>query len=119
MLFVTYRAYRGFFIIVPAVFKEVQAKLRQGLVEAENELNADLDPSTGKLRPRSQLLINVGAGLVTMAYTVKMLASYSFYTVKKIADFLKNGKTTGASSAPTTQVRVMIRMMKPPPPVDP
>lgn len=72
-LFVIYRAYRGFFIIVPAVFKEVEASLKKGMIEAENELNADVDPATGKLRPRSAIVITIGATMVTFAYSVKTL----------------------------------------------
>ena len=63
-LFVLYRAYRGFFVLVPAVFQEVQDKLRDGRIEAQNELNADVNPETGKLYARSALLISIGAGLV-------------------------------------------------------
>lgn len=48
-LFVVYRAWRGFFIIIPAVFGEVQAKLQAGLIEAENELNADGEVLGGEL----------------------------------------------------------------------
>ena len=51
-LFVFYRAYRGFFVIVPAVFREVQEKLQAGFTEAETAVNADVDPGTGKLRTR-------------------------------------------------------------------
>jgi len=69
--FIIYRAYRGFFVIIPAVFKEVQGKLTAGLIEAENELNADVDPSTGKLRTRSATLISIGASIVTLIYTIK------------------------------------------------
>ena len=39
-------------MIVPEVFRAVQDKLRKGVTEAETELNADVNPETGKLRRR-------------------------------------------------------------------
>ena len=70
-LFVIYRAYRGFFVIIPAVFSQVKGRLRAGIVEAETELNADVDPFTGKLRRRSAILISFGALVVTALYSIK------------------------------------------------
>lgn len=70
-LFVVYRAWRGFFVIVPEVFREVQAKLKAGIVEQENTANADVDPSTGKLRMRSAFVVWLGASMVTAVFTVK------------------------------------------------
>lgn len=71
LLFVAYRAYRGFFVIIPAVFSQVKGRLRAGIVEAETELNADVDPQTGKLRRRSAMLISFGAAIVTGIYSIK------------------------------------------------
>merc|ERR1711908_154697 len=71
LLFVAYRAYRGFFVIIPAVFSQVKGRLRAGIVEAETELNADVDPFTGKLRRRSAILISFGALVVTALYSIK------------------------------------------------
>ena len=50
----------------------MQSKLVQGLTEAETELNADVDPSTGKLRMRSSIVINCLAAIVTVLYSVKV-----------------------------------------------
>jgi len=69
MLFIWYRAYRGFFVIVPEVFRAVQDKLRKGVTEAETELNADVNPETGKLRRRSEVVIGIGALVVTFMLT--------------------------------------------------
>jgi len=60
------------------VFQEVQSKLVQGLTEAETELNADVDPSTGKLRMRSAIVINCLAAIVTVLYSVKVSLSRQF-----------------------------------------
>lgn len=70
-LFVLYRAYRGFFVIIPAVFNQVKGRLCAGIIEAETELNADVDPQTGKLRKRSAVLISFGAAIVTGVYSIK------------------------------------------------
>mmetsp|Transcript_19848 Transcript_19848/g.45009 ORF Transcript_19848/g.45009 Transcript_19848/m.45009 type:complete len:218 (+) Transcript_19848:62-715(+) len=83
-LFIIYRAYRGFFVIIPAVFLEVQGRLKAGLTEAENELNADIDPSTGTLRTRSSILINIGASFVTLIYSVKTVTGGLFTGLKRL-----------------------------------
>ena len=65
-LFIVYRAYRGFFVVLPAVYGEVYA---QALAQATEEhvsirgveVADDIDPKTGKLRLRSRVVMNVGA----------------------------------------------------------
>ena len=66
LAFVAYRAYRGFFVVLPAVYAEVYA---QALAQATEEhvsirgveVADDIDPKTGKLRLRSRVVMNVGA----------------------------------------------------------
>ena len=66
LAFVGYRAYRGFFVVLPAVYGEVYA---QALAQATEEhvsirgveVADDIDPTTGKLRLRSRVVMNVGA----------------------------------------------------------
>ena len=66
LAFVAYRAYRGFFVVLPAVYGEVYA---QALAQATEEhvsirgveVADDIDPKTGKLRLRSRVVMNVGA----------------------------------------------------------
>ena len=66
LAFVAYRAYRGFFVVLPAVYGEVYA---QALAQATEEhvsirgveVADDIDPTTGKLRLRSRVVMNVGA----------------------------------------------------------
>ena len=66
LAFVGYRAYRGFFVVLPAVYGEVYA---QALAQATEEhvsirgveVADDIDPATGKLRLRSRVVMNVGA----------------------------------------------------------
>ena len=66
LAFLAYRAYRGFFVVLPAVYGEVYA---QALAQATEEhvsirgveVADDIDPKTGKLRLRSRVVMNVGA----------------------------------------------------------
>ena len=71
LAFVGYRAYRGFFVVLPAVFSAVRARVREGWVEVEEAATADVDPATGELKKRSAILINIGAALVVAAYMVE------------------------------------------------
>lgn len=66
VLFVAYRAYRGFFVLLPAVYGEVYA---QALAQAEEgkvsirgkQVVDDIDPATGRLKLRSRIVMNVAA----------------------------------------------------------
>jgi hypothetical protein len=66
VLFVAYRAYRGFFVLLPAVYGEVYA---QALAQAEEgkvsirgkQVVDDIDPATGRLKLRSRIVINIAA----------------------------------------------------------
>ena len=89
-LFILYRAYRGLFVLLPAVFKEVYRKLERA-VDANpfdgNDNNsdtedvggdgsvvtvstADIDPATGQVRLRTRATIAALAALVTAGYVV-------------------------------------------------
>lgn len=73
-LFIIYRAYRGFFVVLPAVFKNVYLKLELAVenpFDPSIELrDQDLDPKTGKLRSRSRIVVSLLAGMVTASYVV-------------------------------------------------
>ncbi|KAJ8600992.1 hypothetical protein CTAYLR_010081 [Chrysophaeum taylorii] len=64
LLFTVYRAYRGFFVILPAVFAEVRAKLERDELTSLDVAD-DLNPTTGRLRWRSAILMNIGAAVFT------------------------------------------------------
>lgn len=73
-LFIIYRAYRGFFVVLPAVFGEVYKKL-EAAVESPFDPNVDpsdqdVDPITGKLRSRSRFVVSLLASMVTASYVV-------------------------------------------------
>mmetsp|Transcript_6927 Transcript_6927/g.11463 ORF Transcript_6927/g.11463 Transcript_6927/m.11463 type:complete len:256 (+) Transcript_6927:179-946(+) len=78
-LFILYRSYRGFFVILPAIFREVYKKMEK-TVESPfkdddyilNDLGEkkDVNPKTGKLRLRTTLTVSVLTGIVTLSYIV-------------------------------------------------
>jgi hypothetical protein len=81
-VFILYRAYRGFFIILPAVFASTFVKLRAAVDEAPFDTSSTSSSSTDndddskltmtKKKPswRTRLTIGVLASIVTMAYVV-------------------------------------------------
>ena len=84
--FVAYRAYRGFFVVLPAVFIQVREKLREGRPVGNEGVGDDIDPKTGKLKLRSAILMNIGAGLVLAVLAVKALATALFFIPKVLAN---------------------------------
>ena len=56
-VFVCYRVYRGFFVLLPAVFGEVRDKVRTEMLKKYGA-DADLDPKTGALRRKTAALVN-------------------------------------------------------------
>ena len=71
-LFLVYRAYRGFFVLLPAVFRETYRKLQYSLDSpfTDEPGTQDVNPETGKLRLRTRLTISVLSFMVTMTYVV-------------------------------------------------
>ena len=76
-LFIVYRAFRGFCVILPAVFNEVRRKLQiaveQPLLDAGLAIKDDVDPKTGKVRLRTSMTVTFLASLVTVKYVVSGL----------------------------------------------
>lgn len=89
-LFIVYRAYRGFFVILPAVFREVYSTMEKTVQSPFSDLDepADLDvnPKTGKSRLRTVVTVSILAGIVTISYTLsgamRVLGSF-FRTISK------------------------------------
>jgi len=86
-LFITYRAYRGFFVILPAVFKEVYRKLETAVdapfVEDDSteagpngstmsvaDTTGESKPTTGRIRWRTRITVSVLACIVTCSYVL-------------------------------------------------
>jgi hypothetical protein len=72
LLFILYRAYRGFFFLLPAVFKEVYDKLESAIESPfdEEDKNVSVDPDTEKVRLRTRITVSILSGLVTTSYMV-------------------------------------------------
>eukprot|EP00567_Pseudictyota_dubia_P018644 CAMPEP_0197434148 /NCGR_PEP_ID=MMETSP1175-20131217/1920_1 /TAXON_ID=1003142 /ORGANISM="Triceratium dubium, Strain CCMP147" /LENGTH=260 /DNA_ID=CAMNT_0042962761 /DNA_START=80 /DNA_END=862 /DNA_ORIENTATION=- len=91
-LFALYRAYRGFFILLPAVFREVYAKMEtavQAPFVDEEELdqnNRDVDPSTGTVRFRTRFTVSVLSAIVAASYVVTGLWKVLMKFVKTITN---------------------------------
>ena len=93
LAFVGYRAYRGFFVVLPAVYGEVYA---QALAQATEEhvsirgveVADDIDPTTGKLRLRSRVVMNVGALAFMGALVVGGAVRAPFRILSACARFL-------------------------------
>ena len=76
-LFIVYRAYRGFFVLLPAVFRETYRKLESSSILAPFVDEADLDddmrdvnPETGRVRIRTRATVSVLSMMVTLTYVV-------------------------------------------------
>mmetsp|Transcript_19730 Transcript_19730/g.60798 ORF Transcript_19730/g.60798 Transcript_19730/m.60798 type:complete len:214 (+) Transcript_19730:222-863(+) len=64
--FIFYRAYRGTFVVLPAVYGEVFSRVAATAREEHYSIRGievadDVDPATGQLRLRSRVLMNLGA----------------------------------------------------------
>jgi hypothetical protein len=78
-LFIVYRAYRGCFVLLPAVFRRVYDTLEKTVENPfssstdDNTTNVggiDVNPKTGKTRLRTVVTVSVLAGIVTLSYTI-------------------------------------------------
>jgi hypothetical protein len=83
--FIVYRAYRGFFVILPAVFRSVYVRLERAVEAAPFEDSSsasssaaasldddsdDINPETGKVRWRTRVTVSVLASIVTASYVL-------------------------------------------------
>ena len=96
-VFVAYRAYRGFFVVLPAVFTEVRDKMRTGVLPAEVE--RDIDPKTGELRARSALLMNLGACVFTAVLLIRTLFDGLAVVFSKLGSGAVGGGGTAKDAA--------------------
>jgi hypothetical protein len=78
-LFILYRAYRGFFVLLPAVFREVYSRMSAAVdspfestdIETSGGgYRQDINPETGKLRWRTRLTVSLLAMIVTGSYVI-------------------------------------------------
>ena len=84
-LFIVYRAYRGFFYILPEVFREVYRKMEKtvndpflddekttvnGDDDSSKMVANDVDPKTGQIRLRTRVVVSILTTFVTFSYVV-------------------------------------------------
>ncbi|KAL3782386.1 hypothetical protein HJC23_005434 [Cyclotella cryptica] len=75
MLYIFYRGYRGFFVILPAVFREVFRQLEESnvVVDAFDEVNTKEVSSSSQhqsMRLRTRITVSVLSGILTLSYVI-------------------------------------------------
>ncbi|CAB9510883.1 expressed unknown protein [Seminavis robusta] len=105
-LYMAYRGYRGFFVILPAVFSEVYRKMETAvdlrvLDDAPSSEGSDVNPETGKVRWRTKITVSALAGIVTLTYVVGGLARVFIKFAKTI---LRTSSLSGSLSAAAEEV---------------
>lgn len=75
MLYIVYRGYRGFFVILPAVFKEVFRQLEESNVAVDafgDENGQEVSTASGQrpMRLRTRVTISVLSSILTLSYVI-------------------------------------------------
>lgn len=85
MLYILYRGYRGFFVLLPAVFREVYSQLNESnlvvdvygdeeMEEREYAVNANASPQKEQVQQpmklRTRITISILSGILTMSYVI-------------------------------------------------
>jgi hypothetical protein len=75
MLYILYRGYRGFFVILPAVFREVFRKLEESnlVVDAFDEDDSNQVSNSSQHQPmrlRARITVSVLSGILTLSYVI-------------------------------------------------
>lgn len=109
-LFIIYRAYRGFFVILPAVFREVYKKLQTAVDNPYDEENGvltattkddDTNPQSGKVRWRTRITVSVLASIVTASYVLGGALRVLTRFVRKLTQ--DSGDVSGAFAAAASE----------------
>lgn len=85
--YILYRAYRGFFVILPEVFRAVYRKMKDAVnmtvFDDEFKDAGDLNLETGKTRLRTRVTVSVLASIITAQYVVTgMLRVFKIFLAK-------------------------------------
>lgn len=99
-LFILYRAYRGFFVLLPATFKQVYGKMEAAMNTGNLSLdeigfdeNVDSVPSNSAPKWRTKVTVSILTSVVTVSYIVGgvlKMASKFFRTIAKTSDVPKS-----------------------------
>jgi hypothetical protein len=77
MMYIFYRGYRGFFLILPAVFREVYRQLEESnvIVDAFDDESKQVSSSVEQqpMRLRTRITVSVLSGILTLSYVVSGL----------------------------------------------
>lgn len=110
--FMMYRAYRGFFVLLPAVFREVYAKMETLDSPFVDEPGVqDVNPETGKLRLRTRITVSILAAVVTLTYVVGGLANVLAKFVKSLTQTSSPTSSFQAAADETTRYEEKIQKM--------
>lgn len=111
-LFIAYRAYRGMFVLLPAVFREVYTKMEtldSPFVDEPGE--TDVNPETGKLRWRTRITVSILAAMVTLTYMVGGMANVLAKFVKSLTQTSSPTSSFEAAADETTKYENKIEKM--------
>lgn len=106
-LFIFYRAYRGLFVLMPAVFRETYAKMETAVSAPfvdEGDLDSqqrDVNPETGKVRFRTRLTVSVLSMVVTLTYVIS--GAWRIFA-KFVTTVLKTASLTNSVEAAADEV---------------
>jgi hypothetical protein len=93
LAYILYRAYRGCFILLPAVFRETYRKLESGMDSPfVLDEQPDVNPETGKVRLRTRLTVSVLSAVVTFTYVIGG-------TVQVVMKFIQSAVASGSASS--------------------
>ncbi len=77
MMYIIYRGYRGFFVILPAVFREVYRQLEESDLVMDAYGDEEVDGNSGgeagekkPLRLRTRITTSILTSILTMSYVV-------------------------------------------------
>jgi hypothetical protein len=101
--YILYRAYRGCFILLPAVFQETYRKLESNMDspfvlddddddEPGQQHQSDVNPKTGKVRLRTRFTVSVLSAIVTFTYVIGG-------TVNVVMKFVQSAMESGSASS--------------------
>jgi len=89
LLFFVYRAYRGFFVLLPAVFKRVYSKLETAMEDYESEESQANTDSKQAVTWKTRCTVGLCAVVVTVSYAL----GGSFHIVKTFVRAVVNTKS--------------------------
>ncbi|GKY91571.1 hypothetical protein MPSEU_000129000 [Mayamaea pseudoterrestris] len=115
-MFIFYRAYRGIFVILPVVFRQVYQKLGNAVESPfiDSVGKDDVNPATGRVRLRTRITVSILASLVTLSYVIQgafRVIMMFFRNLSKTSDV--SGSFAAAAMEQEANERNLQRMARP------